>query len=238
MKKNRLITIFILLVILLKANFILAEERRYIGFNFFKSGAESVEIIGNFGKEKKVVNLPMLSISPKQWTLSLKLSPDFYYYRYIVDGKNEVPDPFIEDQVELSSGPLKGDFSLLKVFPKEFKDYIVMGNSFFREGKREWAVDVFFRMVKEFPAERDGYIKLAETYEALDRYGFAADAYLAALENDEEDYFIRREVALIYEKLYATTGKREFRKRANEEWIKLIEAGEYVQEAKEYLNRD
>lgn len=238
MKICRLKAAFIILVILMRASPVPAEERRNIGFNFFKSGAESVEIMGNFGKEKKVVRLPMLNISPKQWTLSLELVPGFYYYRYIVDGEKEIPDPFIEEQIEVSSGPLKGECSLLKVFPKEFKDYIIMGNSFFREGKREWAVDVFFRMVKEFSDERDGYIKLGETYEEIGRYGFASDAYLAALENDNEDHLIRRKLALVYEKLYATTGKREFRKRANDQWIKLIEAGKYVEEAGEYLKRD
>ncbi|MDA3792115.1 MAG: hypothetical protein PF545_00445 [Elusimicrobia bacterium] len=242
MKRYKILIAAVLLSGFFRADLYGVGEERYIGFNFFKRGAESVKITGNFGKNKKIVSLPMLNISSKQWTLSLKLSPNFYYYRYIIDDNKQRTDPFIDDQVEISSGVLKGECSLLKVFPEEFNDYINMGDEFFREGKfredkEEWAVDVFFKAVKEYSKEREGYVKLAGTYEALERYGFAADAYLAYLENSSKDYGIRRKLALVYEKLYRVTEKKDFRKNATDQWIKLIEAGRYVEEAKEYLNR-
>jgi len=75
--KKRIATCFIGLLICAK---VLSgeEERRNISFTFYKSGVDKVEIVGDFGKNRKIAVLPMLMEEKNKWVIHLSIEPGFY----------------------------------------------------------------------------------------------------------------------------------------------------------------
>ncbi len=61
-------------------------------FVYFNPQAESVSVAGSFNNWNVNAN-PMEKSKSGLWTLKLKLSPGTYQYKFVVNGKDWVPDP-------------------------------------------------------------------------------------------------------------------------------------------------
>jgi tetratricopeptide (TPR) repeat protein len=177
----------------------------------------------------------MLPVSEKQWTLSLPLTPGYYYYRYRLDRDHWRLDPFSKETVVIPEGAVQGKFTLLRLMPKDYKGHIDMSVRFIERGRLDWASEVLLTTAKTYPNKIEAYVILGEVYEKLGYLGFAVDAYLAALEKKGNAHDIRYNLANVYEALYEEQKKDDYRKRARKEWLILLEAGKYKDEAKEYL---
>ncbi len=208
--------------------------RRNLGFNFYWEG-DVVEIVGNFRGGSDIVRLPMMKVSERHWTITLKLRPGFYHYRYLLSREHWRQCPFIEDRILVDKGPLPGNFTLLKVYPVEYEDFLVLAEELKEQGKYEWARDVLHEAVKKFPEKEEVYIKLGHIYEEIGQLGLAVDAYTAAMEKFPVFPEARYHLALALEELYADTGKSDFKVKARQQWMWLLEKGHYRRQAREYL---
>ncbi|PIX16181.1 MAG: hypothetical protein COZ72_01630 [Elusimicrobia bacterium CG_4_8_14_3_um_filter_50_9] len=232
--KKRIATCFIGLLICAK---VLSgeEERRNISFTFYKSGVDKVEIVGDFGKNRKIAVLPMLMEEKNKWVIHLSIEPGFYCYRYFLNRKHWRRDPNVKEIAISKVGEIEGRFSVAEVYPTQYYGFIKLMKEFLHEGKKDWAVKVLIEASKKFPEKSEIYIRLGAIYEEDELYGFAADAYTAGIEKNPEDYKLRHLLALCYEKMFETTGKAMYKKNANKQWLILKKRPKYYEEAKQYL---
>ena len=66
------------------------EESINISFIFVSDKAKSVYLTGSFNNWS-ADSLPLIKEN-KQWVISVKLKPGYYYYKFVVDGE-WIPDP-------------------------------------------------------------------------------------------------------------------------------------------------
>ncbi|MBA3065515.1 hypothetical protein FP828_03385 [bacterium] len=225
----------LLLCFLFSVRIYAEDERRNISFVFYKSRVEKVEIVGDFGKGRKIAVLPMLKEGGNKWVIHLSLEPGFYCYRYFLNRKYWRRDPNVKEVVVSKVGEIEGRFSLVDVYPTQYYGFIKLMKEFLAQGKKDWAIKVLITASKKFPDKAEIYKRIGEIYEEDKLYGFAADAYTACLEKNPNEHKLRYKLALCYEKTFESTGKSMYKKNANKEWLILKNQAEYYEEAKQYL---
>ena len=190
---------------------------------------ESVKIQGFFGKGERLMTIPMLK-KGNEFYINLKLGAGFYPYRYLLDEKKYIADPYNKE--DLVQGEVK--YSLLKVWPDNPELFLSMASDFIAKKKVEWAIDVYIEGIKTFPKEIKLYSALGEFYEGKKWFDFAADCYHSYLENDPENAGMRYRIASCYEKFYLDAGKKKYREYAVFHWGKLF-GTKYGEEAKKHI---
>jgi len=209
-----------------------AEEKKVfkknIKFSLHKK-VQSVRVQGFLGRGERLMTIPMLK-KGNEFYINLKLRPGFYPYRYFINGKRFITDPYNKEVI------VKEDikYSLLKVWPEKPEMFLSMASDFIAKKKVEWAIDVYIEGIKTFPKEVKLYAALGEFYEGKKWFDFAADCYHSYLEKDPEDAGMRYRIASCYEKFYLDTGKKKYKKYSVFHWKKLI-GTKYEKEARKHI---
>lgn len=234
---KRVLVVLIILILNLIGTANCDFNKKKIAFHFFKKNARILELVGNLGKESRVVYLPMYKMSVNEWTLSISLTPGFYYYKYRIDRMHWRKAPFITEKIDVSDGPLTGEFTLLKIFPDKYEEFIEMADKFLLDNNYEWAKEVLIKASKEFQYKTEVYKKLGNIYKSMLKYEKAADIYSEGVEKNPYDLELCYLLVLTYEQLYEQTNNLNYRKRARNLWVRLLESKEYMKEAKKKLNK-
>ncbi len=120
---------------------------------------------------------------------------------------------------------------------KTYKDFIYLAEQCLEEGLEYDAIEIYKSAIKKFPEQPQLYINLARLYKSLNMIGFAIDIYHACLEKFPNLNYIRRELAICYERMMKIAGPLSlvnYKDKAKEEWRKLL-GTEYDREAKKKL---
>ncbi len=235
---RKVLSIILVIICVFVSRTYSGNKLKTVEFVYTKPGVKQVDIVGNFGRGKKLAILSMLSVPNKnEWTISMNLKPDFYCYRYLVDKKHWRLDPNNTDVYETKIGNIEGKFSVLKIFPDNYESYLEISTAFLNSGKKEWAIKMLVQAARTFPTHVEVYKKLGELYEQDNSFGFAIDAYLAGVENNPADDDLKYLLAMCYEKTYEFTKDRAYKKKANVQWLTLKNVKKYYDTAKEYLSK-
>lgn len=222
-------------IISFSANLYSEEKKRNISFIYYKSGVQKVEIVGDFGKDKKIKILPMHREGENKWVLNLSLKPGFYCYRYLLDRKYWRLDPNKKGVIESKIGNIKGKFSFLEVYPKEYINFVKMAEKLFKDEKKDWTIKVLIETAKLFPEELAGYKKSGRISEKNKLFGFAADACMTGLEENPDAHDLRYLLTVCYEREFIYTGDIIYKRKANIQWLTLKKVEEYYNVARRHL---